>query len=391
MAPDKQVEDVVILLDTSRSMARTDYKPNRLEACKSAIIAFIKTRLNHITSNFSLVTFGSRVQHVVEFANYAEPFEEALRSVKFGGASALGDAMAKGIQILIGELRKVGAKVPRILILSDGKFTQTSIDPVKMAKLCKGLNIHVDTIRLGDVEHFNVLKRLSGMTDGQYFYAQNAQDMVSTAITLAEQSQTHSFDREEAPAPLLARIAGKLLKVSELSSEQRTSIQDYFGANSSKCVICFKSEDPTTKTAFAVSGRHCPNCHAPMHTTCAAMWAAQDEKATDQVFRCPHCFYLLKIPRAVQQARRLHEQMKANARSAPQQEAKSFYVQRVPASTLGDAALYNACPVCHLIFEEDEEVIPCTNQECSAIYHPACFSKLQGGHCKRCGSKLTLV
>lgn len=372
-------------------MARTDYHPNRLEACKQAILSFIKSRLNHVTSNFALVTFGSKVKKVLDFANYVTPFEEALPDLTLGGRSALGDGVAMGIQILIGELRKVGAKVPRILIFSDGKYSETSIDPVKMAKLCKGLSIYIDTIRLGAVEHFNIMKRLAGMTDGQYSYCNDAQDMLRTSIKLAEeQTSREGFNKDAMSAgPLLEKIAGNLLKPAELSNDQKTMIDNFLGKNKEKCVICFQSEDPVSKTPFHISGRYCPNCHQPMHTHCAAMWAQNDEKSTDTTFRCPHCFYLLKIPKSVQKAKQLHDAMKASA-SATEQRERTFHVETLKARVYGDRALYNACPVCHMIFEEDEDVIACTNEECNAIYHVGCFHKLRESYCKSCGAKLVL-
>ena len=74
---------------------------------------------------------------------------------------------------------------------------------------------------------------------------------------------------------------------------------------------------------------------------------------------------------------------------APSQPSRPAYnVHPVAAGSLGDAALYSACPICNGIFEEDEQVISCGNQMCNAIYHMDCFSKLPDGTCKSCGSRL---
>ncbi|KKL88007.1 hypothetical protein LCGC14_1929050, partial [marine sediment metagenome] len=57
---------------------------------------------------------------------------------------------------------------------------------------------------------------------------------------------------------------------------------------------------------------------------------------------------------------------------------------------LGEEMLFNACPVCHLIFEEGQKAILCGNLECNALYHEECFKKLKNDQCKKCDVKLHL-
>jgi hypothetical protein len=107
------------------------------------------------------------------------------------------------------------------------------------------------------------------------------------------------------------------------------------------------------------------------------------------MFRCPRCFYLLKVPASVQTATKLHQEVKNEAKqSANAPQAQSFMAKKVLAKSLGDAALYSACPVCSGIFDENEEVVPCGNPRCNAIYHESCF-KQSDSVCKVCGSKLS--
>ena len=67
---------------------------------------------------------------------------------------------------------------------------------------------------------------------------------------------------------------------------------------------------------------------------------------------------------------------------------KSFNVKPQIAKTLGESALYSACPVCSGIFDEDDQVVKCGNPDCNAIYHLPHFEKLPGHECKICGTKL---
>ncbi len=120
-------------------------------------------------------------------------------------------------------------------------------------------------------------------------------------------------------------------------------------------------------------------------------WDAQkNEKLKESgTCRCPHCFYLLKIPTEVTQAQKL-KKLSGSAKSIVSQP------EVVPAKviedvgTLGDEALYNSCPICHYIFEEGQSVVQCTNPECYNLYHQDCFQKLPEGICRSCSAKLHL-
>ena len=57
------------------------------------------------------------------------------------------------------------------------------------------------------------------------------------------------------------------------------------------------------------------------------------------------------------------------------------------AKDLGDTAMYNACPVCSGIFEEEEQVVKCGNPMCNAVYHRGCFQQIAAARCKLCNSK----
>ena len=133
-----------------------------------------------------------------------------------------------------------------------------------------------------------------------------------------------------------------------------------------------------------------PKLWYAIHMTCASMWAKSNNKESDgTVLRCPHCFYLLKVPAAVQTATKLHQEVKNEAKTAASsnQTQQVFMPKRVVASSLGDAAMYSACPVCSGIFDENETVVACGNSHCNAIYHESCFNQIANSTCKVCGAK----
>ncbi|MFX1502844.1 MAG: VWA domain-containing protein, partial [Promethearchaeota archaeon] len=161
MSENRIPENLVICIDTSRSMFRKDFSPNRLICCVSAVKTLIKERFSlDSLSAFSLIKYSDKAEKISEFttSSFENKLIEALNSLKCGGYSAMGDALALSIKMLIAELRKISAKTPRIVLISDGNYIRTVADPLKMARLAQGLNIRIDTLGIGNTRQDNILK-----------------------------------------------------------------------------------------------------------------------------------------------------------------------------------------------------------------------------------------
>ncbi|MHA1149857.1 MAG: VWA domain-containing protein [Promethearchaeota archaeon] len=396
---ERLAENIVIAIDCSRSMFRTDYQPNRLQSCITALKRLISHRIEEDeASAFAIVAFNDTAIKVVDFTNLVNELYEALDSLTFQGRSAMGEAIALGIKMIISELRKIAAKIPRILVVSDGNYTRTAVDPLKMARLSQGLSIKIDSFRLGEVSHLNILKRLSDLTGGRYYYNNDSDSLLESAKQLAEANVKTLGAGSESPIEnpaFLRKIAANLLRVQDLTKDQEDKLKAMRGETDfKKCSICFADKDPVTKGSFYLTGRYCPNCQTPYHIHCLAGWAAaqKDAKLKESgTCRCPHCFYLLKIPTEVTQAQKLRT-LSTPSITGPSQASEFFTAKKYEdIAVLGDEALYNSCPVCHLIFEEGQQAIQCGNPDCRALYHSECFIKLNDSRCKNCGVKLTIV
>ena len=104
----RESENVVICLDTSRSMYRTDLKPYRLYSCINAIKKLINERINGDSkSAFALVNFGSNSERVTGFTNFSNEISTALDTLQIKGRSSLGEGLATSIKLVIEELRKI--------------------------------------------------------------------------------------------------------------------------------------------------------------------------------------------------------------------------------------------------------------------------------------------
>ncbi|MCF2138800.1 MAG: VWA domain-containing protein [Candidatus Lokiarchaeota archaeon] len=404
--PETISEAIVFVLDASRSMFRSDYSPNRLDACKLGIIEFIQARLlndseNSGASAFGLVVVKSQAKKIFDFTDLAklDEFSNYLPDLVCGGKSALGEGLGMAIKILIEDIRTNGARVPRIFIFSDGAYTPSKIDPLKMASLANQLGMKINAVQLGEVQAYSILKQITEKANGQFLHAKNTENIIRFVQNIAQSNflppgSSADASKSRIPQPILKKIASPLLTETQMtkgSKDQQDLIARLRGTKSyEKCSICFQTNDPISKTDFSISGAYCPNCGTPMHYSCASLWAKNQNKEGDgTIFRCVHCLYLLKIPASIKTAVQMHQNLKQEMRS----EGMQTKTQTVQASVyyareLGDEALYSACPVCSGIFEEDEKVIKCGNRTCNAIYHVKCYDKLKDHQCKVCGSKM---
>ena len=393
-------ENIVVCLDTSRSMYKKDFPPNRLTCCTNAIKTLISKRFDlDSLSTFAIIKFSDKAEKIIDFttSTYINNLNKALDSLKCGGYSALGDGLALGIKTVIAELRKIGAKPPRILLISDGKIMNTAVDPLKMARLAQGLNIKIDSFLVGEIGQVNMLKRLSDITKGRYFYNSDSESLIRSAQEIADDNyKRYGSNKEvisENPA-FLRKIAADLLRVQDLTKDQKQRAKQIKGeVDFKKCSICFSDKNPYTKGSFYVTGRYCPNCTTPFHIHCLAGWAdSQKDRIVKRsgTARCPHCFYLLRIPTEVTQIQKLRILSRGNKEEPVKRPEilPAKYIEDV--ALLGEDALFSACPVCHLIFEKGQRAVQCGNLECNALYHEECFKKLKDGHCRNCDVKLHL-
>lgn len=376
-------------------MYRADYKPNRLKSSIEAVKKLVSERFAEDGSSaFAVVNFSDKPKKLMDFTSNSSKIFEALDSLEFSGKSAMGEALGLSIKLIISELRKIEAKIPRILIISDGNFTKMSVDPLKMARLAQGLNIKIDSFRLGELSPLNTLKRMSDLTGGNYYFNNDNQSLLQAAHDLAISNIKTYGDGAtsiiENPA-FLRKIAADLLRVQDLTKDQEQRLLQMKGlADYKKCSICFSDENPYTKSSFYISGRYCPNCQTPYHVHCLSSWAnSQKDRKMKQAgsVRCPHCFYLLKIPTEVSQVQKLTSLAKPVIKANKEPEPPEIsHVDQIDFKNLDSDAIYNSCPVCHFIFEEGQKILRCGN--CGTLYHEHCFKDLNESRCKKCGVKL---
>jgi hypothetical protein len=186
-------------------------------------------------------------------------------------------------------------------------------------------------------------------------------------------------------------IAGSLLKIEDLSQEQREEhLFQPERAGKLQCTICYTSLCPTCKVNFYGCGRFCPNCLKPIHLHCGIKWAenqmkGQPKTSEDKIFRCPHCFYLLKIPMT-------QMDVSCNVERGDEDEDNAVKVDRLTFHEAAPAILDEVCGVCSTLFEAavDPEVFQCS--ACKSYFHVNCLKDtvLDDKRCPNCKKPISL-
>ncbi len=160
----KQAKDgatVLLMLDTSGSMAANDLKPSRLAVADAALARFV----DRVPSRYrvSLITFSNGIAVKVPPTYDRKAFVKGLPTKAQLEGTALGDALFQAVRVA---RKAVGPSKPgdphppaTILLLSDGGNNTGRIPPAAAAQQARKAGVPISTISLGTaagVVHQNV-------------------------------------------------------------------------------------------------------------------------------------------------------------------------------------------------------------------------------------------
>jgi len=187
--------DIAMVLDISGSMLAEDFKPNRLEAAKNVIDNFVEGRTS---DRIGLVIFSreafTQCPLTIDY-NVLRNLLLDIRSGMIEDGTAIGNAIANGVN----RLKESDAKSRIIILLTDGVNNAGEVDPISAAEIAKAFGIRIYTIGVGtrgeapypvqtpfgtryqmvpvEIDE-EMLQKISGLTDGQYFRATNNRALV---------------------------------------------------------------------------------------------------------------------------------------------------------------------------------------------------------------------
>jgi Ca-activated chloride channel family protein len=142
---------VLIAIDSSLSMSSQDVRPSRLIAAQRAAQAFVDGMPKKF--RVGVIGFSGRAYVAVPPTEERGLVRSALRSLKSGQGTALGDAVALGSRLARAE-RTSDGKIPptAMLVISDGAQMSGRTTPAVAAAQARSLHIPVYTVVVGTPE-----------------------------------------------------------------------------------------------------------------------------------------------------------------------------------------------------------------------------------------------
>ena len=205
---------VVLAMDTSRSMVASDVPPSRLAVAQQAVRRF----LDQLPEDYrvGMVSFAQSAQTVLPATANRQAAQAALRNLRTGDGTALGEGIARAVQVAQKVPAEEGKKPPAsILVLSDGAQTQGVLEPQAAAERARKLRIPVYTVAFGteqgvvevvDDNGFRqrvtvppdppTLRKVSQLTGGRFYAAPNAAQLNAVYEELGSRIGSVEKERE---------------------------------------------------------------------------------------------------------------------------------------------------------------------------------------------------
>ena len=220
---------VVLVVDVSVSMNAVDVAPTRLEAAKKAIGSFVANVPPQV--RVGLVSFSDDPVVLASPTTDREQLRNAIASLSPGYGTAIGDAVARGVDLVQLSTGEAGAtsgaakKAGAVVLLSDGSQTRGVLEPLQGADLARQAGIPVHTIALGTQQGTvtinrggidlvvpvppdrETLAKIAETTGGTTFEATDANRLSSVYKQLGSVVSTKEKPREVTSAFVLAAAA----------------------------------------------------------------------------------------------------------------------------------------------------------------------------------------
>ena len=235
LSVDQEQATVVLAIDTSRSMVAVDVPPSRLAVAKEAVGRFLEKLPEDY--RVGMVSFAQSAQTVLPATANRDAALAALKSLRTGDGTALGEGIARALQVAQRVPAEKGKKPPAsVLVLSDGAQTQGVLEPVAAAARAKKLRIPVYTVAFGTPEGVvevvddngftqrvtvppdpPTLRRVSQATGGRFYAAPDADALNAVYEELGSRIGSVKEERE-VTAAFAALGATLLLAAGALSA-----------------------------------------------------------------------------------------------------------------------------------------------------------------------------
>jgi Ca-activated chloride channel family protein len=235
---------IVLIIDVSRSMEEHDILPSRIEATKTAALAFVDGLPR--STRAALVSFGNYATLVVPLTTDRDRLREGIRNLHTQLRTQLGTGLMEGVQAVTGEgangasgaLPPVSPSPPLrdqpraiAVLMSDGRASD-GVPPLEAAAEARRRGVRVYTVGVGTTAdpsqlrsgYWGVLDELTlraiaEETGGRYFHASAADRLREVYREIA---RTVAWQRR--PTEVAAIVAGLTMLLLVASVAVRTRL-----------------------------------------------------------------------------------------------------------------------------------------------------------------------
>lgn len=206
----RDVIDIALVVDVSRSMLAEDLPPNRLEATKRQIREFAKKR---ITDRIALIIFSEKVFTLLPLSTDPDLLDKVISDINIGFLGS-GTNIGDGLGLGVARMMESETKNRVIVLLTDGVNNVGNLTPLQAAEQAKENGIKVYTIGVGSAEDakipmgrsvfgtqyqlipggsidYETLRKISDLTGGKFYPAtdEDALEKVFSDIDKLERTE----------------------------------------------------------------------------------------------------------------------------------------------------------------------------------------------------------
>ncbi len=182
-----EVNDILLVVDVSRSMLANDFQPNRLEAEKKKISEFVDLMP---TDRIGIIIFSEKVFTLLPLSSDLNLIKQIIDEIRIGflgSGTNIGDALG----LAVGRLSQSLAKNKIIILFTDGVSNVGTMTPIQAAEQAVDKKIKIYTIGVGSSNDAQIptiggfgmqnipgggidletLKKISKITNGKSYHA----------------------------------------------------------------------------------------------------------------------------------------------------------------------------------------------------------------------------
>jgi Ca-activated chloride channel homolog len=219
---------IMLVIDASQTMDRTDIVPTRLVAAQNAARAF----LQKLPPEFKvgLVTYAIQPAVLATPTTDHAAVETALASPPRGDRTVIGEGLSAALDTIESEWGRNGRTDSAVILLSDGLDTSAdTIAPLDVATRAHSMGVPIDTVVLGQTGtphgvDMELMSQIATTTGGSVSTASTAGELTSVYQTLGGQLSTQLEIGSRAqffiPVAVLLAMLASVLVVMRLSRPQ---------------------------------------------------------------------------------------------------------------------------------------------------------------------------